>query len=178
MQSILVGFFVVVESVWLWVLVLRLGSRSQLRRCLFFVDVDWDLHVLVQKKQLLLQGRTIVPLPDLKSKGIFLLLGSSASKGSFNLSGWFSGVRGSCWGPVVRPARTAKLSSDLGRLPEAVLAAGGSLIRGTAANAPAVPSPSAPLDLALPTAIALFWLLLGGQQGQANQGQAKKLKKT
>lgn len=70
---------------------------------------------------------------------------------------------------AVLPPGTGKLSSDLRRPPETVLAARGSLVRGTAASTPAFPSPSALLDLALPRAVALFWLSLGGQQGQRNR---------
>lgn len=162
------GFVFLFVSLWLWVLVLRLGSRSQSRRCLFCVDVDPDLHVLVQNTAPA-TGKDNCTLPDLKAKGRFLLLGSEWVKGSFNLSGWFSAVCGSCWGPVL-PARIAKLSSDRCRLPEAVLAARGSLVGETAANTPAFPSPSALLDLTLLRAVALFWLLLGGQQGQTNRG--------
>jgi len=72
----LVFFFV---RLCLWLLVLRLGSGSQSRRCFFCVCVwIWTqiLHVLVQNTASA-PGKDNCALPDLKRKGIFLLLGGS-----------------------------------------------------------------------------------------------------
>lgn len=64
-----------------WMLVLRIGSKSQSRRWTFiYVVVDPDLHVAVQNTTPAAgkdNWKDNCALPDLKGKGIFLLMGSS-----------------------------------------------------------------------------------------------------
>lgn len=71
---------------------LRLGSKSQSRRCFYLCGCGCRfLHVPVQNTAPA-AGRDNCALCHLKGKGIFLLMGVQGDRGNFGASMWVLGI--------------------------------------------------------------------------------------